>query len=327
MSSSLLDVHLSRLEPTQLRALRHHYQMGITSTMQSALTDSPHDPIAAQFVPDVRELEVREEELSDPIGDEPHSPVPSLVHRYRNRGLWKINSHCAVYCRFCFRKEQIGKKGQGVSDEMRDKALCYLREHRDIEELILSGGDPWFLSPKRLAHFVLPVGEMAHIRRVRIHTRMPVVEPSAITEELLGLFSSLPQSIHVVIHINHAQELTPPAISALAKMRQSGMMLYSQSVLLRGVNDRVEVLADLMNRLLDVGVMPYYLHHLDLAKGTSHFRLTLAEGKALYQALQQRLSGIALPRYMVEIPGGGGKVPVMSLSDEELSHLQQLGLN
>lgn len=321
-----LDQHLARLVPATLKALRHQYQIGITAEMQSALTTAEDDPIAAQFLPDARELNVLASELADPIGDEPHSPVPSLVHRYPNRGLWKISSVCAVYCRFCFRKEQIGKKGQAVSAAVREKALSYLRDHHEIEELILSGGDPWHLSPKRLSDFVLPVAEIPHIRRIRVHTRIPIVAPEAITEDLIALFQALPQSCHVVLHINHAQELTENARAALSKLRRAGMVLYSQTVLLKGVNDNVEALSDLMNQLLDCGVVPYYLHHLDLAKGTSHFRLSLHEGKALYRQLQSRLSGIALPRYIVEIPSGAGKVPVMQLDVVQEQLLQDLGI-
>lgn len=323
---SLLEQHLAHLTPETLKTLRHQYQIGITAEMQSALQNTEHDPIAAQFLPDARELTVLPSELADPIGDAPHSPVPSLVHRYPNRGLWKISSVCAVYCRFCFRKEQIGKKGQVVSASVRDKALAYLRDHHEIEELILSGGDPWYISPKRLADFVLPVAEMAHIRRIRVHTRMPIVAPDAINDDLIALFQALPQSIHIVLHINHAQELTENARTTLLKLRQAGMVLYSQTVLLKGVNDNLKALCDLMNALLDEGVVPYYLHHLDLAKGTSHFRLSLAEGKALYRELQKRLSGIALPRYMVEIPSGGGKVPVMQLDATQEQLLHELGI-
>lgn len=314
------------LNQEALQTILKEYQFAITPEMAKLIPKNPeNNPIALQFLPDIRELNIDEHELIDPIGDKVHSPLPTLIHRYENRVLWKINQTCAVYCRFCFRKEQIGKKGKALPQTEREEALLYLQNHSEIEEVILSGGDPLFISPKRLATFVLPLKKIDHIRRIRIHSRIPVVSPEMINDELFNVFADLPQSKHLVIHINHSMELTEQAKSALKLLRQNDFNLYSQSVLLKGINNNAETLAQLMNNLLDNGVKPYYLHHLDLARGTQHFRVSLDEGLVIEKALRKRLSGIAMPTYIVEIPNGGGKIPVISLTPEQRQLL--VGIN
>lgn len=300
------------------------YQLGITPRMRAQMTDT-QDGIGRQFLPDVRELEILPAERHDPIGDFVHSPVPFLVHRYRNRVLWKITPTCAVYCRFCFRKDFIGRKGEAPDADTREAALEYIRGDAGIEEVILSGGDPLTLSPAKIRQYLLPLQKVAHVRRVRVHTRVPIVAPERINQAMLDALLAAEKPLVVIIHTNHASEFGREAATALNMLRREAMLL-SQSVLLKGVNDSVEALADLMNAFLDHHIAPYYLHHLDLAKGTSHFRLSLAEGEALYHALRQRLSGLALPRYIVEIPGGEGKVEVMRLSSEQRKLLAELGI-
>ncbi|MDO5091351.1 MAG: KamA family radical SAM protein [Cardiobacteriaceae bacterium] len=300
------------------------YQLGISAQMRARITHDD-DPIARQFLPDARELHILDAERHDPIGDFAHSPVPFLVHRYRNRVLWKITPTCAVYCRFCFRKEFIGRLGEAPDGDARAAALDYIRADSGIEEIILSGGDPLTLTPGKLRQYLAPVREIAHVRRVRIHTRVPVVAPERITAALIDALCTAGKPLVVILHANHAREFGAQAAAALQQLRTHAMLL-SQSVLLKGVNDSVAALADLMNAFLDHHVAPYYLHHLDLAKGTSHFRLTLAEGEALYHALRERLSGLALPRYIVEIPGGEGKVEVLRLSAEQRQRLAAMGI-
>lgn len=311
------------------RAVLDHYQYGVTPTMlaQMHTTNTQRDPIAAQFVPDARELSILPAELNDPIGDERHSPVSGLVHRYANRVLWLMAPTCAVYCRFCFRKEHIGRNGKALSATERKEALAYIAHNQQIEEVILSGGDPLNISIAQLPKYIAPLNDFAHIRRLRIHTRIPVVTPEKVDLRLLSLLRTQKQRVCIVLHINHVNELSQKAREAISALRDSGALLFSQTVLLRGVNDSAPTLADLCNALLDVGVSPYYLHHLDLARGTNHFRLTLDEGLAIHQALRARLSGIALPTYIVEIPGGGGKVPVADLSDEQRAYLKQCGID
>lgn len=231
-----------------------------------------------------------------------------------------------MYCRFCFRKEHIGRKGSALKQADITAAAAYLRRHPEIVEVIFSGGDPLTLSVKKLAQFSGAFSDLAHIRRLRIHSRIPVVLPEKIDGRLLSWLENIPQSVHVVIHANHANELTPNAKAALHRLRCSGAMLYSQTVLLKGVNDHADTLADLMNTFLDNGVKPYYLHHLDLARGTGHFRLSLAEGLEIEQSLRSKLAGLAMPTYIVEIPGGGGKIPVRHLSKAQYLILNNAGI-
>ena len=314
------------LPPATLHRLLAEYQFALSDEMAAALGDAPDDPIAAQFFPDVRELTVAAGELGDPIGDAPHSPLPSLVHRYPNRVLWKISPVCAVYCRFCFRKEHIGRRGKALRRAEIDAVAAYLAAHPEVEEVIYSGGDPLMLGVKKLQQCAAAYRSLAHIRRLRIHSRIPVVQPAAINDALLAHLDGLPQSLHIVVHVNHSAELTANARAALRTLRAHGALLYAQTVLLKGVNADADILARLMNDLLDAGVVPYYLHHPDLARGTGHFRTNLAEGKKIVRELRRRLSGIAMPTYIVEIPGGGGKVPVGELTVEQETALNKLGI-
>ncbi|WP_298640039.1 KamA family radical SAM protein [uncultured Cardiobacterium sp.] len=314
------------LPPATLHRLLAEYQFALSDEMAAALGDAPDDPIAAQFFPDVRELTVAAGELGDPIGDAPHSPLPSLVHRYPNRVLWKISPVCAVYCRFCFRKEHIGRRGKALRRAEIDAVAAYLAAHPEVEEVIYSGGDPLMLGVKKLQQCAAAYRSLAHIRRLRIHSRIPVVQPTAINDALLAHLDGLPQSLHIVIHVNHSAELTANARAALRILRAHGALLYAQTVLLKGVNADADILARLMNDLLDAGVVPYYLHHPDLARGTGHFRTNLAEGKKIVRELRRRLSGIAMPTYIVEIPGGGGKVLVGELTVEQETALNKLGI-
>ena len=316
----------ANITPATLHRLLAEYQYALTDEMAAAMTDTPADPIAAQFIPDARELDIAASELSDPIGDAPHSPLPSLVHRYPNRVLWKISPVCAVYCRFCFRKEHIGRRGRALRQREIAAVAAYLAAHHEVEEVILSGGDPLTLSNKKLQQNLAALRELPHIRRLRIHSRIPVVQPARIDDALLDLLTALPQSLHVVIHTNHSAELTANARAALHRLRARGAMLYSQTVLLKGVNADAATLAKLMNDLLDCGVKPYYLHHLDLARGTGHYRVSLDEGRAIVAALRRRLSGVAMPTYIVEIPGGDGKIPVGELTAAQEAMLRQSGI-
>ena len=309
-----------------LHRLLAEYQFALTDEMAAVLSGAPADPIAAQFLPDERELTVAASEMGDPIGDAPHSPLPSLVHRYPNRVLWKISPVCAVYCRFCFRKEHIGRRGTALRQAEIAAVAAYLAAHPQVEEVIYSGGDPLMLTTQKLQQCATAYRDLAHIRRLRIHSRIPIVQPAAVNDTLLTHLSDLPQSLHIVVHINHSVELTANARAALRALRTSGALLYSQTVLLQGVNADAATLARLMNDLLDAGITPYYLHHPDLARGTGHFRTSLAEGKKIMRELRSRLSGIAMPTYIVEIPGGGGKVPVGELTAEQETYLNKLGI-
>ncbi|MFO7564880.1 MAG: lysine-2,3-aminomutase-like protein [Enhygromyxa sp.] len=275
--------------------------------------DDPDDPIAAQFVPRARELQVLPEELRDPIGDAAHTRVRGLIHRYPDRVLLEPLTVCPVYCRFCFRREQVGPKHGGSSGALSEaelaEALAYIRAHEQIWEVILSGGDPLILSPARLARLLAALGEIEHVRVIRIHTRVPVVDSRRIDAELLAALA-VDKAVYVVLHCNHPRELSEAAGRACARIVDAGIPMLAQTVLLRGVNADAATLEALFRRLVELRVKPYYLHHGDLAEGTAEFRTTIDEGQALMRALRGRVSGLCQPTYVLDIPGGHGKVPI-----------------
>ena len=286
------------------------YAVAITPAMADLIDrDDPHDPIARQFVPDARELERRPEESSDPIGDDIFSPVEGVVHRYPDRVLLKVVNACAVYCRFCFRREMVGPARGGLSPAALAAALDYIGRHPQIWEVILSGGDPLVLSARRLMDAVTRLAAIAHVKVIRVHTRVPVVAPERIDAALIRALRT-DKATFVVLHINHPRELTKEARAACARFVDAGIPLLSQSVLLRGVNDDVETLGALMRTLIECRIKPYYLHQADLAPGTAHLRTTIAEGQTLMRGLRGRYSGLCQPTYVLDIPNGHGKSPI-----------------
>jgi lysine 2,3-aminomutase len=264
--------------------------------------------VARQFVPTLAELLIRAEELADPIGDLAHAPTEGLTHRYPDRVILHATQTCEVYCRFCFRRETVGADGN-LPDQALEKAVDYIATTPAIWEVILTGGDPMTLSPRRLKALIDRLSAIPHVEVIRFHTRVPVVAPDRISPALLDALKSRP-AVYVVLHANHPEELTPKACAALARLADAGIPLLSQSVLLNGVNNDAATLERLFRTLIRNRVKPYYLHHADMARGTSHFRTTVAEGQALMAALRGRLSGICLPTYVLDIPGGHGKVPI-----------------
>jgi lysine 2,3-aminomutase len=290
-----------------LQAVEAEFKVLVSPEMLGAIGRTD-DPVARQFLPDARELVTRPEELHDPIGDRSHSPVFGLTHRYPDRAILHLTQTCAVYCRFCFRRETVGDSGH-LTDPQLEAIYAHLRATPAIREVILTGGDPLVLSPRRLAGVIAALGGLGTLDSLRIHTRVPVVAPERISPDMVAALRG-PVPVWVVVHTNHAQELTEGARAALARLADAGVPLLAQSVLLRGVNDTVEALETLFRTLLRNRVKPYYLHHCDLARGTSQFRTTIAEGQALMAALRGRLSGAALPTYVLDIPGGHGKVPI-----------------
>ncbi len=299
-----------------MQAVGERYAIAVTPEML-ALMDlaDADDPIARQFIPDLRELESLPEERADPIGDHAHSPVEGLVHRYRDRVLLKAVHVCPVYCRFCFRREMVGPKGDGMlSAEALVAAFDYIRAHQEIWEVIITGGDPLILSPRRLADLLAPLQTIDHVKIVRFHTRVPVVDPSRITLELADALKAGGKTPYVALHANHPRELTDAAKAACGILSDNGIAMVSQTVLLKGVNDDADVLAALMRGFVAMRVQPYYLHHPDLAPGTGHFRMTIAEGQAIVAALRAQTSGLCQPRYMLDIPGGFGKVEISPAS-------------
>jgi lysine 2,3-aminomutase len=294
----------------ELEQVAARYAVAITPALAELIDIAdPHDPIARQFVPDGRELDLRDEESADPIGDDAHSPVEGVVHRYPDRVLLKLLNACAVYCRFCFRREMVGPGRGALSRAALAAALDYIRRTPEIWEVILTGGDPLLLSPRRIAAVMQQLTAIAHVKVIRVHTRIPVAAPELISLSLVRALRT-DKATFVVLHANHPRELSKDARAAIARLVNAGIPVLSQSVLLRGVNDDVATLGALMRALVECRVKPYYLHHGDLAPGTSHFRTTIAEGQALMRALHGRTSGLCQPHYVLDIPGGYGKSPI-----------------
>jgi len=267
------------------------------------------DPVALQYLPDPRELEIAPGELDDPIGDHAHSPVKGIVHRHPDRVLLKISSVCAVNCRFCFRKTMLGTPEETLDEEEITQALDYIAATPSIWEVILTGGDPLILSPRRLAGVLDRLEEIGHVKIIRIHSRIPVADPARISPPLLKALDRQ-KPLYIVVHVNHRQELADPAQKALRDLHKSGVALLSQSVLLKNVNDTVEALEALFRALTELRVKPYYLHHPDKVPGAGHFRVSIEEGQILMRALRAKTSGLALPTYVLDIPGGFGKIPL-----------------
>lgn len=261
-----------------------------------------------QFLPDAAELARVPEDLADPIGDDRFSPLPGLVHRHPDRVLLKPTLACPVHCRFCFRRHEVGSTGALAPEEVAD-ALGYIREHKEIREVILTGGDPLMLSHRRLEALSRDLATIPHLKLLRIHSRVPVADPGRIGEAAIEALKAGGLPLFLVVHCNHPDEIGREAVAALATLVDAGIPLLSQTVLLKGVNDDADLLATLFETLLEHRVKPYYLHHGDLVPGAAHFRCSLAEGRALMTELRRRLSGLAMPTYILDIPGGHGKVP------------------
>jgi lysine 2,3-aminomutase len=310
-ASQLLDAGL--IEEHDLAAVvevARTFGIGITSQTRRLIDDGDReDPIAAQFVPTAAELNVTEEELHDPIGDEPHSPMPGIVHRYPDRVLLKPSTVCAVYCRFCFRRETVGAGSEALDDDALDAALAYIESKEQIWEVIISGGDPFILSPRRLERIMSRLDDIPHVGVVRFHTRVPVVKPDIIDAAFIRAIK-IQKAVYVVLHVNHARELSEAARCACAKLIDAGLPMLSQTVLLKNVNADPASLRTLFRKLVELRIKPYYLHHGDLARGTGHFRTSIVEGQELMRALRGHISGLCQATYVLDIPGGHGKVPI-----------------
>lgn len=293
-----------------IERVAERYAIAITPDVMDLIDRADSDdPIARQYVPDAREAITTDEERADPIGDAAHSPVKGIVHRYPDRVLLKPTHACAVYCRFCFRREMVGPGGAALDKDELDAAIAYIAATPAIREAILTGGDPLVLSARRLRDLVERLSAIDHLDWLRVHTRIPVADPSRVTNDLVAALKA-GKTTWVAVHVNHARELTKDALAACAKLADAGIPLIGQTVLLKGVNDNADTLDELFRALTKNRIKPYYLHQGDLAPGTSHFRTTLAEGQSLMRELRGRLSGLAQPTYVLDIPGGAGKIPV-----------------
>ncbi len=298
-------------EVDALQTVAERYAVAVPQALADLIDrGDPNDPVARQFIPSAAETITTAEERADPIGDTRFSPVKGIVHRYPDRVLLKVHSACAVYCRFCFRREVVGPGGDSLTPEDLKTALDYIRNDSRIWEVILTGGDPLVMSPARIAALLDELDEVEHVHVVRFHTRLPIAAPERVSDPLVSALSNRRATVYVAVHSNHARELTTDAVAACTRLTAAGIPLVGQTVLLKDVNDTADDLEALFRAMVRARITPYYLHHPDLAPGTGHFRVSPEVGQALMRDLRGRISGLALPTYVLDIPGGHGKVPI-----------------
>ena len=270
---------------------------------------NPADPLLRQVLPDQDEHLIQTDEVVDPIGDDAHSPVPGIVHRYPDRVLLMLTVACAVHCRFCFRREFIGQPMRALRPDHEDAAYGYIADHPEIWEVILSGGDILTFPDAFIARVLERLRSIDHVQIIRLHSRVPAVLPMRLTSRLAALLRKHGPT-YLVAHVNHGREVTPAFVAAAGRLIDAGVPVLAQSVLMRGVNDSTQALTDLFRKLVAARVKPYYLHHPDLARGTGHFRVPIEEGQQLMRSLHGHISGLCLPTYVLDTPGGFGKIPL-----------------
>lgn len=292
-----------------LREVAARFSVSLTPGVMNILKNEAGSAVYSQYVPSIEELKITEDEISDPIGDDVHTPVKGITHRYPDRLLFKPIHTCAVYCRFCFRRDKVGRADQALSKTETEEALNYIRNHNEVWEVILSGGDPLLMGPAKLKHIIQSLSNIDHVKVIRIHTRIPLVAPEKVTKRLLHSLET-EKALFTVIHCNSHKELNDENREAIKLFINQGIPVLSQSVLLKGINDSTELLEKLFRSLVEIRVKPYYLHHADKAEGTSHFRTTISEGQKIFAPLRGKVSGLCIPAYVLDIPGGKGKVPV-----------------
>ncbi len=291
-----------------LAAVGARYAIAIPPAL-AALIERPDDPIGRQFIPDPAELLTAPHESADPIADLALSPIAGIVHRYPDRALLKPLLTCPVYCRFCFRREQVGPDGGLLSEAELAAAYAWLAARPAITEVILTGGDPLILSPRRLGEIIRSLSAIPHVQTIRVHSRVPVAVPERVTGALAAALET-DKAMWLVVHANHAREFTAAARQAVRQVQARAIPVLGQSVLLAGVNDSVAALEALFRAMVAARIKPYYLHQLDAAPGTARFHVPIATGRALLAALRPRMTGLGWPTYVLDVPGGSGKVPL-----------------
>ncbi|MFB3845413.1 MAG: lysine 2,3-aminomutase [Candidatus Cloacimonadaceae bacterium] len=303
-----------KLQPEEEEVFRKKsfsFRMAITPYYLSLIDPAnPNDPIRRQAVPRIMESYVAPEDMPDPLQEDTDAPVPGMTHRYPDRVLLLLTDQCAMYCRHCTRRRKAGETDAPMPKKNVDLAIEYIKNNKEIRDVILSGGDPLTLSDERLDDILARLSEIEHVDIVRIGTRVPVVLPQRITDSLLKVLRKY-KFLWLNTHFNHPQELTPEACSALAKLADAGIVLGNQSVLLKGINDQVDVMKQLVQLLVKNRVRPYYIYQCDLSEGISHFRTPVAKGIEIMESLRGHTSGLCIPTYVIDAPGGGGKIPVM----------------
>jgi len=287
------------------------FRMAITPYYLSLVDpDNPNDPVRLQAIPRIAESDVSQTDMSDPLHEDADSPVPGMTHRYPDRVLLLLTDQCGMYCRHCTRRRKAGEHDAPMPRENVEKALEYIRQHTEVRDVILSGGDPLTLGDARLDEILGKLAEIKHLDIVRIGSRLPVVLPQRITDDLLNVLKKY-KFVWLNTHFNHPHEITPEACAALAKLAEAGIVLGNQSVLLKGVNDNVDVMKELVHGLVRNRVRPYYIYQCDLSEGIGHFRTPVSKGIEIIESLRGHTSGLCIPTFVVDAPGGGGKIPVM----------------
>lgn len=286
-------------------------RMAITPYYLSLIDlDDPDDPIRKQCIPTEKELHIADADLADPLHEDSDSPVPGLTHRYPDRVLFLITDQCSMYCRHCTRRRFAGQHDCNVPREQIDRCIDYIRRHPEVRDVLLSGGDALVVSDETLEYIISELRKIEHVEIVRIGSRTPVVMPQRITLELCAMLRKY-HPIWLNTHFNHPYEITEESAAACARLADAGIPLGNQSVLLAGVNDCVFVMKKLVHELVKIRVRPYYLYQCDLSQGLEHFRTPVAKGIEIAEALRGHTSGYAVPTFVVDAPGGGGKIPVM----------------
>jgi len=272
--------------------------------------DYENDPVFLQSFPSPEELKIERCDMSDPLHEDEDSPVPGITHRYPDRVLFHISNLCSMYCRHCTRKRKVGDQDSVPSRDQLEQGIEYIRNTPQVRDVLLSGGDPFMLSDEKLDWILTKIGEIEHVEVVRIGTRMPVVLPYRVTDDLVNMLKKH-HPLWINTHFNHPREVTDSSRRALAKLADAGIPLGNQSVLLAGVNDCPRLIKSLNHKLVKNRVRPYYLYQCDLSEGLSHFRTPVGKGIEILESLRGHTSGFSVPTYVVDAPGGGGKIPVM----------------
>ncbi len=287
------------------------FRMAITPYYLSLIDQSnPYDPVRMQAIPRKAESDFNSSDMADPLHEDADAPVPGMTHRYPDRVLLLLTDQCAMYCRHCTRRRKAGEHDAPMPHENVEKALDYIREHHEIRDVILSGGDPLTLGEARLDEILGKLAEIEHVDIVRIGSRTPVVLPQRITDELITVLKKY-KFVWLNTHFNHPREMSPEAKAALAKLAEAGVVMGNQSVLLKGINDNVDVMKQLVHCLVKNRVRPYYIYQCDLSEGIAHFRTPISKGIEIIESLRGHTSGLCIPTFVVDAPGGGGKIPVM----------------
>lgn len=300
---------LSSEEQAGVERCLRHFRMAVTPYYASLMDPAdPESPIRKQAVPSVRELDVQPCDRADPLCEDAYSPVPGLVHRYPDRVLLLLTHRCSMYCRHCTRRRLVGGEDFSLGEEQLERAYAYIEAHREVRDVLLSGGDPLVLPDSKIEGVLRRLRAIPHVEVIRIGTRTPVVMPMRITDALAAMLKRY-QPLWLNTHFNHPQEITPDSARACAKLADAGIPLGNQSVLLRGVNDNAETLKKLFTGLVQIRVRPYYLYQCDVSRGIGHFRTPLAEGIGIMKQIRGFISGFAVPEFVVDLPGGGGKTP------------------